>query len=124
MSARRLVTVSPFTGWLLNAVPVAIQSRSVPVSKSKLSARPSDPSGLIPIVLAARVTFAATPRLKRVRRARQNDGGGFIGNFRRRPREMYSKLVAFVMIPLLVDGRSEKRFASRSKRREYEFDTE
>src|ERR1700684_3002111 len=42
-----MATVSPFTGWPSNAVPVAVQSFSVPSSKSRLSGFPSLPTGLM-----------------------------------------------------------------------------
>src|SRR5712691_4752541 len=48
MSLRRGKTVSPLIGWPTNASPSAVQSLSVPVSKSKLSGLPSAPVGRTP----------------------------------------------------------------------------
>src|SRR5260370_27285375 len=48
MSLRRGKTVSPLIGWPANASPSAVQSLSVPVSKSKLSGLPSVPTGRTP----------------------------------------------------------------------------
>src|SRR5438093_9792108 len=53
MSLRRLATVSPLTGCLSKAAPEAVQSFSVPSSKSRLSGLPSWPKGLMPLKSAA-----------------------------------------------------------------------
>src|SRR5262245_1073218 len=48
MSLRRGWTVSPWIGWPLKASPSAVQSFSVPVSKSRFSGLPSAPRGNTP----------------------------------------------------------------------------
>src|SRR5580765_5768844 len=53
MSVRRAATVSPLIGCLSNALPVDVQSFSVPDSKSRFSGRPSLPSGLMGSGVAA-----------------------------------------------------------------------
>lgn len=47
MSDRRAKTVSPLIGWPSKASPAAVQSLSVPSSKSRFKARPSADIGLI-----------------------------------------------------------------------------
>ena len=58
MSSRRVDTVSPLIGWSLKASPSAVQSLSVPVSKSKLR-------GATPFQPAQRLTWLARLSLMR-----------------------------------------------------------
>ena len=55
MSLRRLATVSPLIGCFSNAAPEAVQSLTVPLSKSRFNGRPSLPTGRVPGSVAARV---------------------------------------------------------------------
>src|SRR5262245_46264572 len=61
MSDRRLLTVSPATGCPPKAAPWAVQSASVPVSKSRLGARPLSSVGNTP---AGGVAGAGSAALK------------------------------------------------------------
>src|SRR2546429_2629127 len=70
MSLRRGKTVSPLIGWPSNALPEAVQSLSVPSSKSRLSGWPSFPTGLVPgeAANATETTNAATQTVPRAKR--------------------------------------------------------
>src|SRR5436190_1186019 len=66
MSDRRDATVSPLTGCPWKASPVAVQSASVPVSKSRLSGLPFDPIGRVPGRSAAKTSEAEARRIRAV----------------------------------------------------------
>src|SRR5947209_17132945 len=72
MSLRRGKTVSPLIGWPTNASPSAVQSLSVPVSKSKLSGLPSAPVGRTPS-LGVGFTGSAAETEKAIVNAKHND---------------------------------------------------
>src|SRR5262245_49163148 len=91
MSPRRFVTVSPLIGWPSNAFPSAVQSFSVPVSKSRLSGLPSAPTGRTPsfgsaarIAAASRNAVMANPgKESRLGNAEQCIGFSLLSRFGR-----------------------------------------